>query len=215
MIPASRCARVSRGTVALHNYALDRSRAQPWIAQGLHRSPVRPERCLHDRCPVSIVRSSYLGAQAAPLAVNAGWSSFDFDGPGSEWYDFNTFLPISFTFTQTDRALLNVVDGGLSGDRFQVFDGLTALGMTSAPGNGGALSYSDDFDAAFADALWSKATFLLLPGSYEINGLATASPLGGGIGAVQLTVVPVPGALALMLSGLAFAGAALRRRNDI
>jgi len=158
-------------------------------------------------------------ANAAPLTVDGGWSTFDFDGVGSQWYDINTLAPISFSFTLTQEALLTVVDGALAGDQFTVFDGLTVLGVSSAPGVDTGFSFGFDFDGALADPNWSRLQLLLQPGTYDINGTALLSAFGGGIGGIQLTstppaVVPVPGGLVLMLSGLVFAGAALRRRTQ-
>jgi hypothetical protein len=152
-------------------------------------------------------------AGAATLAVDSRWLTFDFGATGSAWSDFLTGNPLTFTFTLTDAAFLNVVDGGLTGDRFEVFNATTSLGLTSLPGDAGQMSVIDDFDTAFADGRWSRATFLLAPGSYEIRGLAVASPHGGGIGGVQLTVIPLPGALALMLGGLALGGLVARRAS--
>jgi hypothetical protein len=150
-------------------------------------------------------------ASAATLSVDSQWTLFDFGSTGSAWFDLASGAPLTFSFTLTDAALLKVVDGGLTGDRFEVFNGATALGLTSLPGDAGQASAFDDFDAAFADPRWSRASFLLAPGAYEIRGIATASPLDGGIGGVQLTVVPLPGALALALGGLAFGGLFVRR----
>jgi hypothetical protein len=150
-------------------------------------------------------------ASAMTLTVNSQWVPFDFGASNSAWFDFVTGDPISFNFTLTGPAILNVVDAGLTGDRFQVFNGPVSLGFTSVPGDAGQTSVFDDFEAAFADARWSRASYLLGPGSYEIRGIAAASPLDGGIGGVQLTVVPVPGAFALMLGGLALCGLVARR----
>jgi hypothetical protein len=150
-------------------------------------------------------------ASAMTLAVDSQWRPFDFGGTSSAWFDLFTGDPLTFSFSLVGPAVLNVVDGGLTGDRFEVFDGMTSLGFTSVPGDAGAESMFDDFAAAFADGRWSRASFVLGPGSYEIRGIAAASPLDGGIGGVQLTVVPLPGALAMMLGGLALGGLVVRR----
>ncbi|MBC7781691.1 MAG: hypothetical protein H7125_16480 [Proteobacteria bacterium] len=95
------------------------------------------------------------------------------------------------------------------------------LGLTSMPGDGGPLTYIDDFDAAFADARWSQFSTVLQPGLYNLTGIATEAPLGGGVGGIRLSelppaasVIPVPGALGLMLSGIALVGCALRTRRS-
>jgi hypothetical protein len=148
-------------------------------------------------------------AGAAALAVGGPWSTFDFAEAGSALTDFETF-ETSYSFTLAESAYLRVVDGGLTGDRFELFNNGLSLGLTSVPGDAGPLSVVDDFDAALADGRWSFASFLLAPGSYTITGVATLSPFDGGIGGIQLAAVPEPGTFGLLAAGLAALVLALR-----
>jgi len=94
------------------------------------------------------------------------------------------------------------VDGGFAGDRFAVFNGTgNLLGATSSPVNNYPVSVGIDFDAAFADANYSRGEFLLGPGNYQIFGYLLQSALDDNssaidatVGAVSLTAVPLPAA---------------------
>jgi hypothetical protein len=101
----------------------------------------------------------------------------------------------------------------VSGDRFEVFNFGSSLGLTSAPGSTGD-EIGADYDAAAADPRWSTGTFALGPGTYSITGLTVLSPFGAGGAALRVdvaTVVPAPASLALI--GLDLVGVALSRRK--
>ncbi|MER2520080.1 MAG: hypothetical protein ABTQ34_05255 [Bdellovibrionales bacterium] len=148
-------------------------------------------------------------AQAASIAIGVDnlWHDFTFGGQGSSWSD-------NFTFTLSAPAYLKVTDAFNSGDQFSVYNFAAFLGNTSVPTNGSDLGAN--YDAAFASALFSHASFLLGPGTYDISGFATLSPFGGGRAAVQLSSVPLPAALPLLAMGLAGLGGAgfMRKKKE-
>ncbi len=156
-----------------------------------------------------------LAAQAQAVTVDIasgdGWHEFFFADSGAVWTDIGD-EPLEFRFSLSAPAELRVVDAGLSGDRFEVFDGGASLGPTSAPIDAGAESKVDDFDAAFGDPRWSRGVLTLNAGMHLITGLAIASPLGGGIGALQVAPIPVPAAAWLLVTGLAGIATRMTRR---
>ena len=166
---------------------------------------------------------------AAQLAADSTWTPFDVDAltsqsGGLEWIDLDG-AALAFTFTLTRGGILRVVDAGFRGDVFQLTldDGVTiqALAPTSTVANPDiSLETPElDFDAAFANPLFSSATFHLAPGSYSLTGTLTQSanyagePLNATIGAVALTAVPVPAAGLLLLGGSGLLAAFARRRS--
>jgi hypothetical protein len=181
------------------------------------------------------VFSMPVGASTLALTADSQWYSFDVDSSyatsgGLEWIDaqFNTGYnsdgsALNFTFTLTDSADLNVVDGGFAGDQFQVLDNGIALGFTSVPTNTYPAAVASNFDAAWADIQYSRAVFHLGAGLHNITGLLSLSATVNGdsnfnatIGALSLTptAVPIPGALALFLAGSGLMGFISRRRAN-
>lgn len=173
-----------------------------------------------------------LQAHAAPLTANSGWTTFDVDSfvassGGLEWIDNSTYAPLIFNFNIAAGQLgtLTVVDAGFAGDTYNVFNGLVALGTTSAVPvteyNNAPLNAGLDYSAAFADhANFSYATYNLAAGTYAIKGWLNQSvtidgnPLNASVGALRLDVSPVPEpeTAAMLLVGLGLIGATLRRR---
>lgn len=152
-------------------------------------------------------------AQASTVALtDSSWHSFDVDpltatSGGLEWIDINDGSALDFTINLAAPALVTVVDGGFSGDRFQVFDNGTALGLTSVAPNSYPKSVSTNFDAALAGG-YSTASFLLGAGVHDLTGTLFTSaldssnqPLNATVGALRLEPVPLPGAALLLLSG--------------
>jgi len=171
-------------------------------------------------------------AQAqSTLDGDGTWQSFDvssvFSGSGGlEWID-SSGAPLSFSFVVDpgNFGVLTVVDTGFAGDTFQVFNGGSLLGSTSAVPVGIYANVPGIVDPALAlaDTAFSRASFVLGAGTYSIGGLLDQSVLDapGGerldstIGSIRLAVSPVPeaGSLTLMLAGLGLMGFIARRRR--
>jgi hypothetical protein len=172
-----------------------------------------------------------VGATTVSLAVDGKWQTFDVDNSyalssGLEWIDAqsksgynNDGSALDFKFDLQSAAILTVVDGGFSGDQFQVFDNGVALGYTSVATNSYPNSLATDFTAALADSHYSRGVFYLQAGQHDITGLLALSALDDSntainatVGAVNLTAVPVPASLGFFLAGSGLLGAFSRRR---
>lgn len=167
--------------------------------------------------------------QAASLNADGQWAPFDVDelsaiSGGLEWIDLSSGNALSYSFSIAAGYLgkLTVVDAAFSGDRFRISNGSAVLGETSLPVNSYPDSIGLDFDAALADSRYSSATFTLGAGSHDISGVLIGSALADGmvlnatVGAVRLSVTPVPepATVATLLAGLALLSVALRRRGN-
>jgi hypothetical protein len=148
------------------------------------------------------------GASAATLnlGLGTGWNVFAFKGAGQSAYN-------KYSFTVAADAILTLVDGYLSGDRFQVFVDNVSRGLSSLPVNGGA-KLGRKWDQALADPNFSKRTLYFTPGTYTLSMLVVSRSAGADQGALRLdtAVVPVPAGGLLLVSALG-AAAVLRRRR--
>lgn len=175
-------------------------------------------------------------ATVVDLVANGQWNSFTVDElvsePGSlSWIDaetlspgYGTSLSFSFTVNAGSVATLTVLDAGFAGDQFSVFSSGSLLGNTSTVPTStfDPDAQSADFDTAFSDPTFSRGVFTFQAGSYSITGaliqsvmLDASTPLNSTIGAVKLSVapVPIPAAVLLMPAALGALGFATRRRN--
>jgi hypothetical protein len=155
-------------------------------------------------------------AFAGPIAVDAGWYGFCFDGPGSAAYagcqnrgagtEGNTF-----TFTALGPVLFKITDAFYQGDTFLVNIDGAAISFTTPTVPSGSGSVSDP-DLAFADPTYSHSWVLLGAGAHSVDVFAAASPHGAGGAYLEVeTAIPEPSTFALLGGGLLLAGL-LRRR---
>ncbi|RZA09194.1 MAG: hypothetical protein EOO68_01095 [Moraxellaceae bacterium] len=144
------------------------------------------------------------------------------DSQGAEWIDltdsnteaFGTPSIYQFTISEGYKGVLQVIDGGLSGDRFEIFNNGQSLGFTSETVN--ADDYSNDFDSNLTNNHFSRGLFDLSAGTYNISGnlFSTLQPFNATNGAIKLEVstVPLPNSIGLLFCGLSLF-AVLRRRR--
>lgn len=166
-------------------------------------------------------------ARAVPLLPDGQWAEFYVDAMtaqdgGLGWIDTDTGLAQTFEFSVPTgfTATLTVVDGGFAGDVFGLLLGGVSLGNTSAVASTADTALGVDFDAALADGRFSRGVFTLQAGSYTLGGLLLQSasfegvPLDATVGGLRLQVSPVPepGSLLMLLAGLPLVGLGLRRR---
>ncbi len=169
--------------------------------------------------------SFHVGATTVTISDNE-WHAFDVDdltsnSTGVEWIDIIDGSALNFSFTLTSDAILRVVDGGGSGERFQVNSNGSPLGVTSAAVVNTSVAplppTQAAFDAAWADANFSKASYQLTAGTYSITGLLSPSDslLTSTVGAVMLAPVPEPTNAILLLAGLGVIAARIRARRVV
>jgi hypothetical protein len=144
-------------------------------------------------------------ARAGTIIVGGGWQAFTWDNaPGT----FNSEGPL--TYTSANPTRLTVTDAFLDGDRFQVFDNGTLLGLTSAPTADGN-SVDGNPDAAVTNPKFSSGKFLLAAGSHavtlKITAIAPGYPSGSGYLRVDLVgpvATPEPACLTLLAAAGAY-----------
>ena len=164
---------------------------------------------------LTVASPARLAAQV-PLVRGGPWELFEwFLGPGMpvEGPGFSVSSP-------TDPIRVRVTDAGFTGDAFDVFVNGVLFPTPSVPGgtNTGALTA----DAAWADPRLSKLAIDLDPGTYLIT-LAVREAASGfdfGEGFIRADVrqvtpgiVPEPGTVVLLVTGLAALGLVARRRR--
>lgn len=143
-----------------------------------------------------------------PLNIDTGWTSFAFGAVG-------TLAKRTYSFTLTGDAILKIVDGFTSGDRFQVFANNVSRGLSSLPTAG--FKTGNKWDLAFANPNFSHRGFHFGPGSYTITIMVaqragTDTALHNGAVRLDTSPVPVPAGGLLLISALGAAAAARRRK---
>lgn len=165
-------------------------------------------------------------ATTVSLSSDSTWHAFDVSDvlsadQGLGWFDFNSLAGEALEFTidvpTGQGVMLTVVDAGFAGDRFEVFDNGTSLGLTSdVPANGNGVDAGIHFDAALGNSSFSKGFFFLGAGSHTITGLLAQSAvdaMNSTVGAISATPVPLPASLLLLFSGGGLMSLFARRRK--
>jgi len=162
-------------------------------------------------------------ATTVSISPDGSWHTFDVSDvlsadQGLGWFDFSTGDPLEFVINVAagQGVMITVTDAGHAGDRFRVFDNGAPLGETSAVSADGAGDVDLNFDAALADASFSRAYFFLGAGSHTLTGELSQSSsfvLNSTVGALSATPVPLPASLLLLFSGGGVMSLFARRRK--
>jgi hypothetical protein len=191
---------------------------------------MKKDHCIHVAARfallLSLAAAGAAHASTTQITTPGQWFEFGIDDTvsptgGTEWIDSIDNSALSFSFTIAVPSVLRVVDAGFAGDSFRVSINGSALQTSAVP----PVAYESnpastiDFDAAWADANYSRGSFVLsAPGTYTVTGSLLQSvslagaPLNATLGAVMLAPVPEPSTWALLLAGLGVIGFAARRR---
>lgn len=171
-------------------------------------------------CLASIISASVNATEIYP--VKNSWYLFDVDtvisqSGAAEWIDaqedeslgyVGDGSVLTFSFSLTRSAFLNVIDAGFAGDVFTVLiNGHSHTGSAVAADSG--IYAGIDFDAAWAAVEFSKLSILLTPGVYSVTGFLNQSAVDeygssylASVGGLQLVEVDEPTIFVLFGFGL-------------
>jgi len=149
--------------------------------------------------PVAAQEASYSPQGGCPpgdtlLEPTGEWHCFSWEAPGT--------VPVTPVFL-TGPYRIDVTDCSCPGDEFEIRVDGVAIGTTSPATNVDCLAegIGDDADLCFADPAFSKGTFLLGPGTHQLEIVVTDNPNNAGVGAVRAFAQP-----AQAIPTLGFAG---------
>ena len=109
-------------------------------------------------------------------------------------------FPDAPPWTFTAPTVLEVTDAFPSGDRLQVLDFGSVLGLTWTPT--GNSNCGDDPVVCLATPDMSIGSFALPAGNHSVTIIPTVAPSGGGSGYPRASTVPEPGTWILLGAGL-------------
>ncbi len=164
---------------------------------------------------VGVMSTSVSATEIHPVKGN--WYLFDVDevvslSGGTEWIDAqNDELlgysgdgsALTFSFSLTNSALLNLVDAGLAGDVFTLL--INGINYTSSTVAASSAAYVGiDLDAAWVASEFSRLSVLLAPGDYTVTGFLKqsaadeyGSPYLATVGGLKIVDVDESGIFAL------------------
>lgn len=146
-------------------------------------------------------------AAVVDVTVGGGWYEVDLQPGSLNWKD-------QFSFNLLTPGILTVTDARLAGERFEVFSNGVSLGVTPEPLTNPAFNYTEDYDHAANDPIWSTGVWNLAAGNYLISGELTRIVFGTSnpVGALRIDSAPVPAPAAVWLLGSALVGGLGLRR---
>ena len=163
-------------------------------------------------------------ASATPITADGTWYEFVFNAGGAATGCFGGCLAttnplaadaLAPPWTFSGAATVTLLDLFIQGDRFELFDNLVSLGVSSLPGDDNTCVAN--IGCALSDPGYSRLVVALGGGAHSltINNVTSASPTGGAavFQVAAPAAVPEPASLLLVASGLAGCAARIRARR--